>query len=134
MVLDECYTNPANNHSFCNINKSILIILHEQFFQRGCSSQAKKRLYSSPTSSQSHSFKYSKGPSVDEPEPDLTPRRVEHIPTFVVEGSEQVPLMHTVSFYRRQQNMVSVVFIFEIITVNGSKVPYLRVYKPRLDF
>jgi hypothetical protein len=50
-------------------------------------------------------------------EPDSAPGKGEHIPTFVVEGNEQVPLMHTVSFYRRQQNMVSVVFISEIIAV-----------------
>lgn len=87
------------------------------FLQRDCSSQTKKRLYCSPTTSQSHSFKYSKGPSVHKPEPDSTPRKAEHIPAFVVEGNEQVPLMHTVSFYRRQQNMASVVFIFETITV-----------------
>jgi hypothetical protein len=52
-----------------------------------------------------------KGPSVHELESESTPRRDEHIPTFVVEGSEQVPLMHTVSFYRRQQNMVGEIVI-----------------------
>jgi hypothetical protein len=44
--------------------------------------------------------------------PDSVSKEDRHIPTFVVEGNEQVPLMHTVSFYRRQQNMVGVVVIF----------------------
>lgn len=46
----------------------------------------------------------------------------QHIPTFVVEGNEQVPLMHTVSFYRRQQNMVGVVVIFYSFTVKKGRV------------
>ncbi|XP_023708576.1 anillin isoform X2 [Cryptotermes secundus] len=73
--------------------------------QRGCIDQGRKQICSSPSTSQSHSFEYSKGSSFVELEPDSTPRKVEHIPAFVVEGNEQVPLMHTVSLYRRQQKM-----------------------------
>lgn len=65
----------------------------------------RNKICCSPTTSQSHSFKYSKGSSVFELEPDSTPRKVEHIPAFVIEGNEEVPLKHTVSLYRRQQKM-----------------------------
>jgi len=50
-------------------------------------------------------------------ERDSGAREDRHIPAFVVEGNEQVPLMHTVSFYRRQQNMVGVVVTFYSFTV-----------------
>ncbi|XP_068084364.1 anillin-like [Anabrus simplex] len=50
----------------------------------------------SPTTTQSQSFRYTRGKSASPSKP---------IPTHVIEGDQQVPLMHTVSFYRRQQNM-----------------------------
>ncbi|XP_069676075.1 anillin isoform X2 [Periplaneta americana] len=63
------------------------------------------KYYSSPSTSHSHSFKYSRGSPAKGLATDSTPKNVEHIPSYVVEGNEEVPLMHTVSFYRRQQNM-----------------------------
>ncbi|PSN56602.1 hypothetical protein C0J52_01580 [Blattella germanica] len=73
--------------------------------QRGYANEGRKQPYSSPTTAQSHSFKYTKGPFATEMENSNRHNNAEHIPSYVVEGKEEVPLMHTVSFYRRQQNL-----------------------------
>lgn len=86
--------------------------------QRGFCDRGKKQICCRPTTSQSHSFEYSKGSAAFELEPDSTPKKDEHIPAFIIEGNEEVPLKHTVSLYRRQQKMVSLVFTFETVTVN----------------
>ena len=74
--------------------------------------KGRKALYSSPTSAQSHSFKYTKGQSYYESDHNSPLKNEDHhVPSYVVEGNEQLPLMHTVSFYRRQQNLVSARYI-----------------------
>lgn len=52
----------------------------------------------SPTSTHSQSFKYNRG-NIEQMDEESC------LPDHVVDGDQQMPLMHTVSFYRRQQNM-----------------------------
>lgn len=60
---------------------------------------------------------YTPNKSHDTPKNDFAspmkspPRQTSDLPTYVVEGDNVLPLTHTVSFYRKQQNLVRLILL-----------------------
>ncbi|KAK7863262.1 hypothetical protein R5R35_001470 [Gryllus longicercus] len=65
--------------------------------------KGKRNAKQSPNSKPSQSFRYTPGGHSNGGSPTKSPSR--NISMQVVEGDQEMPLMHSVSFYRRQQNM-----------------------------